>query len=182
MRSRKLAAVFFTLLLAFTGLGTTAKATSLERTLNAIEQHHLTSTLDDLDESTKTQVICLALNLYHEARGSSIADIMAVGFSTRNRTNPEQEEKHYCNVIWQPGQYEWTKRPLAGLLPKEQEAWSRMIENARRIIVDDPPDTTNGATSFYSRKITPPAWGRRALARKIIGQHVFVKMPLLGGE
>lgn len=163
------------MLIAMMGTAAKAQATPLETTLAALEQHHPAS-LSDVDTETKNQIVCLALNLYHEARGSTLADIMAVGFSTRNRTNPAKE-KGYCDVIWQKGQYEWTRRPLAGIMPRERAAWERMVENARRIIVEDLPDTTNGATSFYSRKITPPVWTRKATSRKVIGGHVYVRIP-----
>lgn len=174
MRSRKLAA-FLVLVMATTGLGTTAKSATVEQTVSAIRQNHLPDHLNDLEVSTQNQIICLALNQYHEARGSSEADIKAVGFSTRNRV--QKRSRDYCNIIWERGQYVWTTRALSGIIPREKASWSRMIDYARQIVTNDElADTTGGADSFFSRKIKTPSWAHRSPFRTPIGAHVYVRM------
>ena len=173
MRSRKIELMALFLIL-FGTFSTEAKATSPNHTITAIEQYAPPTVIETEDSETRNQVICLALNLYHEARGSTQADIMAVGFTTKNRT--VRRSKDYCGVIWEKGQYVWTTRPISGQLPKEKATWNKIVANAREIITQDLPDPTRGADSFYSRRITPPAWARRSSIRIPIGGHVYVRM------
>jgi spore germination cell wall hydrolase CwlJ-like protein len=121
MRSRKIAAVIYTLILMFAGIGTTAKSATMENVLTAIHSNYQPASISDMETAKQDEIICLALNQYHEARGSTAADIMAVGFSTRNRVT-KSASKSYCSTIWERGQYVWTKRPVKGILPKENAA------------------------------------------------------------
>ncbi len=175
MRSRKIAAAFSVLTLALCGLGTAAKSATLDQTVNVIREQHLPETLNDLEVSTQNQIICLALNQYHEARGSSEADIKAVGFSTRNRV--QKKASDYCKIIWERGQYVWTTRAVSGIIPREKASWSRMIDYARQIVTNDElADPTGGADSFFSRKIATPKWAHRSPFRTPIGAHIYVRM------
>lgn len=156
------------------GATSTSQAASLDQTLNFIRESHLPDSLNDLEVSTQNQILCLALNQYHEARGSTAADIKAVGFSTRNRV--QRKDRTYCDIIWEKGQYEWTKRAISGIAPREKAAWTRMIDYAREIVVNtDLTDPTGGADSFFSRKIAPPPWARRSSHKVPIGAHVYVR-------
>jgi hypothetical protein len=175
MRSRKLALLFCFIFLAFSGLGTKAKSASLDNVLTAIHRNYEPTVINDLDDTQQNEIICASLNLYHEARGSSTNDVQAVGFSTRNRARASGNS--FCGVIWEKGQYVWTKRPLSGIMPRDRATWSRMIEIARSIVMDDTlDDPTHGADSFFSRKILAPAWARKSPIRIPIGGHVYVKL------
>lgn len=176
MRSRKTAAVLYiALTLAFTSFGATAKSATIEQATQAIHQSLDITPISDLEVTQQDEVICLALNQYHEARGSSEQDIKAVGFSTRNRVRASDSHS-FCKTIWEKGQYVWTKRSVSGLLPREKGSWLRMLTFAKTIVVnDDLDDPTNGADSFYSRKIHPPAWTHRSRIHLIIGAHVYVR-------
>lgn len=179
MRSRKTAAVIIALGLAFAGLGSTAKSATIDQATQAIHKNYDLTPISDLEEDTQNQIICLALNQYHEARGSSVADIKAVGFSTRNRVQRDPDSHDFCAAIWEKGQYVWTKRPVKGLLPRDKASWLRMIEFARDIVTDATlDDPTHGADSFYSRKIHAPAWTHRSPIHLVIGAHVYVRMLL----
>ena len=46
-------------------------------------------------------VMCLALNLYHEARGESLAGNLAVGFVTMNRVADPRYPDTVCGVVKQ---------------------------------------------------------------------------------
>ena len=175
MRSRKTAAVLIAFTLAFAGFGATAKSATIEQTTQAIQDNYDISTISDLEASTQNEIICLALNQYHEARGSTEADIKAVGFSTRNRVR-DSESHSFCKAIWEKGQYVWTKWSLVRILPREKASWLRMLVFARDIVTkDDLDDPTNGANSFFSRKIRPPAWAHRSRIHLVIGAHVYVR-------
>ena len=135
--------------------------------------------VENLDPDTRDQVVCLALNLYHEARGSTKADLYAVGFVTKNRVNSDNHADTYCAVIWEKQygvtQFSWTKQTLSHLLPKEKASWRRCLEIAYQIVTDDDlTDTTHGAKSFFNPVVVTPKWAVHAKKRTRIGAHVYV--------
>jgi spore germination cell wall hydrolase CwlJ-like protein len=180
MRLRKIAPVFLFLSLFFS---TPASAASEIQTVNAIQSSpRHASALDGLDETQKKEATCLALNLYHEVRGSTKADIMAVGFVTRNRLKATRNgPTTFCEAIWERSragpQYSWTIRPTQSLLPREIDSWNKMVQYAVQIMDNSRADTTGGANSFYSKKLGIPRWTRKATSRQTIGAHVYVRIP-----
>src|SRR3954453_7903943 len=52
----------------------------------------------DLPPGLRRQVLCTALNVYHEARGSTRRDQIGVALVTRNRA--PHERRSYCAVVW----------------------------------------------------------------------------------
>lgn len=176
MRSRKIATAFFFVLsmLTTTFIGTAVKASTPASTLAAIEQSAPTKSIDDLDGTTRNQVLCLALNIYHEARGSTQADIMAVGHTTKNRTI--YRKKDFCAVIFEKNQYDWVRKPISQQMPKDNKSWERMVAVARRFVTEEMSDPTKGADSFYSRRRSPPAQALRSSIHVLIGGNVYYKM------
>ena len=172
MRSHKTASFVF--ILALFGLGTTAKSATLENTLSAIHKNYQPESINDLEKTQQDEIICLALDQYAEARGSTTADIMAVGFSTRNRVTKGSHS--FCKTIWEKGQYIWTRKPVKGILPKENASWLRMVNYAKQIVTqDDLDDPTHGADSFYIKRLRP-AWARRSPIHLMIGAHIYVRL------
>jgi N-acetylmuramoyl-L-alanine amidase len=54
-----------------------------------------------------TQTLCLAENIYHEARGESFRGKLAVALVTINRTKSKAFPNTLCAVVKQPGQFSW---------------------------------------------------------------------------
>lgn len=167
MRYNNIAAVLVAMLMATT----TAKAASLDLTLSSVTTNE---SIRSLTPTTRNDVTCLALNMYHEARGSTYEDILAVGLSTRNRVT--HYKKTYCQIIWERGQYVWTTRDISGIIPKEKATWHRLLKIAHEVVDNQHEDFTNGATSFYSAKLaSPPRWARNRNAMRI-GAHFYVRV------
>ncbi|HIE75488.1 MAG TPA: cell wall hydrolase, partial [Gammaproteobacteria bacterium] len=55
------------------------------------------------------EVGCLALNIYHEARGESHDGQVAVAAVTLNRMQSASYPDTVCGVVWQPHQFSWTR-------------------------------------------------------------------------
>jgi N-acetylmuramoyl-L-alanine amidase len=53
---------------------------------------------------------CLAEAIYHEARGESKLGQQAVALVTLNRTKHSRYPKSICAVVYQKGQYSWTRK------------------------------------------------------------------------
>lgn len=66
----------------------------------------------EIPSETAMQKHCLALNIYHEARGEvteySYENWLVVAMITRNRIDNPYYPNKWCKVIYQPSQYEWT--------------------------------------------------------------------------
>lgn len=124
----------------------------------------------DLSRREVMDLVCMSLNIYHEARGTSHNNQLAVALVTRNRQNVIGGS--ICHVVYQPRQFSWTARRPGR--PAERQAW----ETAQRIAymvmhTEGVHDITYGATHFHERTIRPD-WSRRAITRRVIGAHVFM--------
>ena len=51
---------------------------------------------------------CLAMNIYHEARGERMEGQIAVAQVTLNRAAHEEWPSTICDVVYQPKQFSWT--------------------------------------------------------------------------
>jgi spore germination cell wall hydrolase CwlJ-like protein len=133
--------------------------------------------VESLPPATKRETYCLALNLYHEARGTSADGLEAVGHVTLNRVRSPHFPGSVCGVVWQRAQFTWTRYPLTRLIPREDAAWRRCLSLAHRLLTDPPADITRGATHFYAPRAVNPAWAKRARKHGSFGGHAFVSLP-----
>jgi N-acetylmuramoyl-L-alanine amidase len=122
----------------------------------------------------KQQIICLANNIYHEARGETEQGQLAVGLVTMNRVN--QSGKTVCEIVHErkPGcQFSWT---CAKVAIKEQEAYNNIVAKSMQIISGDVKDFTNGAT-FYHATYVNPFWSKHKDFKRVarVGRHIFYK-------
>lgn len=130
-------------------------------------------------EDRRREVLCMSLNVYHEARGSTSRDQEAVAHVTKNRVGTGLWGNTVCAVVLARSQFSWTTFSEGRTVPRETQAWIRAQETAYRVYSDETAqDLTNGATHFYAASMrNPPAWASRGISRQRIGQHVYVRMP-----
>jgi N-acetylmuramoyl-L-alanine amidase len=160
-----------------------APAAAVEQyTFNTRNAQHTIFDPQTLDSQLANDIICLALNIYHEARGTPYENQLAVALVTRNRA--QLLGRSYCDVVWERGfvratgrwigQFSWTTRVSSRRLDKP--CWDRVQQIAMMVITDhDLPDITNGATHFFESVITP-SWSRAASHRRVIGAHTFIRI------
>jgi spore germination cell wall hydrolase CwlJ-like protein len=112
---------------------------------------------------SESDFICLAKNIYHEARGESYKGQLAVALVTLNRVNSGEFENTICKVIAEPNQFTWySKQPKI----TDQEAWSKAKEIAKIAIIHYTKEKDFISNALYFR--TKPK--RSALK---IGNHYF---------
>lgn len=114
-------------------------------------------------------LMCLALNIYHEARGEPIEGQIAVAMVTMNRA--DWDTGSVCDVVYERKQFSWTNR-LADFTPQEPTAWAVAKRVANRVIQGQHEDITDGATHFHTRSVRP-VWRHSLKKTKTIGAHVF---------
>ena len=125
-----------------------------------------------------TALLCMALNVYHEARGESIAGQIAVAQVTMNRAGQEQ---NVCNVVLEPNQFSWTRKLVKGKrvtkrgMPTDMEAWNHALTISQVVLTGVIPDFIGGA-KFYHEKTHRPSWRRQMTMIASIGNHTFYRL------
>lgn len=126
-------------------------------------------------------LVCLALNVYHEARGESLAGQYAVAHVTMNRVHADQWPSDVCAVVKQGGerrfkcQFTWWCDGRSDKA-RDRVRWHMAVNVSRRVL-GGAPDITQGATHYFNpdkvRRI--PSWARRLIPTGRIGNHVFYR-------
>ena len=125
-----------------------------------------------LSHRTERELMCLARNIYHEARGQSEANQLAHIW-----------DRTICEVVFEShrvngrrvAQFSWTIKSHAR--PMERDAWDLAQRLAWRVyLASDSDDITRGATHFHERHVRPD-WSQRGVHRQHIGAHVFMRIP-----
>ena len=136
------------------------------------------SPLTKAPEDVRKDLACLALNVYHESRGSVLIDKVGTAFVAMNRlTKAYRGAKTICDVIWQLSQFSWTNDGRSDF-PKDDQAWieaqfvALMVFWADRFDLDDP---TNGATHYVRHDIfNDVPWTKRAVWTNRLGDHIYM--------
>jgi len=127
-------------------------------------------------------ILCIALNVYFEARSEDLLGKVAVGSVVMNRVFSSSFPDTACDVVYQ-AEYlgEWPKRHRCqfswfcdGLSdnPKETEEWTQAYAVATWIYGIGLPDITEGALWYHSNDVSPK-WATPDYTQ--IGSHKFYK-------
>lgn len=135
-------------------------------------------------ELVTAATFCLAMNIYHEARGEPLAGQLAVALVVTNRVESPRFPDTVCSVVKQ-GKY-WNGNPIRnkchfswwcdGLsdTPKDDEAWAEAIHLAWNV-QHDVIDITEGATHYFNPDKANPYWAKDEDFIIKIGSHSFYK-------
>jgi N-acetylmuramoyl-L-alanine amidase len=148
------------------------------------------------------QMICLATNIYHEARGESVNGKFAVGNVTLNRVNHKNYPNTICGVVYQASykenwkgkmvprrhkcQFSWfcdgksdtivLKTAEGKIIKGNMVAWEESLTVASSLLKHDIFDNTYEATHYYNDKLADPHWATAYQKVAYIENHVFHKM------
>ena len=121
---------------------------------------------------------CLALNIYHEARGEPLQGKIAVGHVVLNRVAAQRFPAQVCAVVQQGGerrryrcQFSWWCDGRSDQ-PRDVAAWRESLLVAlliRRGATDDP---TRGALWYHADTVSP-YWAKIFKPNTKIGRHIF---------
>lgn len=127
-------------------------------------------------------LLCLAMNIYHEARGQPILGQYAVALVTMNRA---KDREKVCSTVFAPMQFSWTNgtaRKTKGgwliapsLKPKEDHAWWVANRIALMTLEGRMIDITKGASHYHNLSVKPDwTFGRKPVHR--LGSHIFYRL------
>ena len=152
--------------------------------LNQIKQKGLVdSKIKNMNKQLQDSTLCLALNIYHEARNSSIEDMIGVSLTVFSRLIDGQYvnakvSNNLCNVIFADNQYSWTSNE--NNLPREKKAW-KLSQSIAYTMVSDRDILFNVKDLHYKhyveRKLynsTSNSWYNKATHIRTIGKHIYL--------
>ena len=159
-----------------------------------------TPAMIEAPEDKSASVDCLALNMYHEARGQGSAGLLAVSSVVMNRVKDKRFPNTICEVVHQgPTRESWKTRqtsdpndakfyPIKNRCqfswycdgksdePRDKKTYKRILTIAKSIVYNDINfiDITDGAT-FYHADYVKPAWAKVKTRTTRIGNHIFYR-------
>jgi N-acetylmuramoyl-L-alanine amidase len=122
-------------------------------------------------------ILCLALNVYHEARGESDEGQQAVAQVTLERA--EWKVENVCEVVFAPRQFSWTNGLRAGrvspdrLMPNEETAWKDALFVAHLALGGKLEHPLPQGSKHYHRADVRPVWRHGLTPFGVIGSHIF---------
>ena len=134
----------------------------------------------------KTALICMALNVYYEARNQPIEGQMAVTYTILNRVVDSRFPDKICDVVQQGKHSRITGKPLRHKCqfswycdgrtdtPKDLDAyrWAEII--VRHVWEQRHNDLTDGSTHYHSIDVKPD-WAKSKTFLARIGDHLFYR-------
>ena len=136
----------------------------------------------------ETALMCMALNMYHEAKNQSMLGQLAVGQVVMNRVEDKRVPDNVCDVITEAVTYKGTDKPV---LHKCQFSWycdgqkdepdfdSKEWWDAKEyasIVLSGTImlDVTEGATHYHATYVRP-AWAKTKTKTTRIDRHIFYR-------
>ncbi|WP_163832032.1 cell wall hydrolase [Spartinivicinus ruber] len=120
-----------------------------------------------------TDLQCLTLNIYHEARGEGLIGMLAVGEVTLNRVNDKRWPSSICAVVYQEKQFSWTHDKLPDAMKEPESAYlSHLV--AKELLAGTKLNLTKGATHYHANYVRP-YWAESLIRTTTINNHIFYK-------
>ncbi|HEU4704941.1 MAG TPA: cell wall hydrolase [Sphingomicrobium sp.] len=122
------------------------------------------------------QAQCIAVAVYHEARGESLDGQLAVAKVIMNRALSGKYPGSWCGVVKQPWQFSFVN-PRTGQLPSVDEgsaAWRKAL-GVTRLAINNAVPTLTPDVLWYHADYVAPSWGRRLSFVQKIGTHIFYR-------
>jgi len=123
-----------------------------------------TTCFKEPEKINKTEMQCLAENVYHEARGEPWEGQLMVARVTLNRV---KQFGSICKAVYAPNQFSWTSAPKE-ILDYTAFEIAKAAASAARFVVSP-------ATHFHTTKVNPK-WANKLTKLETINNHVFYKI------
>jgi spore germination cell wall hydrolase CwlJ-like protein len=126
--------------------------------------------------SLDEQANCMAVAIYHEARGESLEGQLAVARVIMNRAASGKDPPSWCGTVKQPWQFSFVN-PRTGQMPGvnvNSASWRKAQAITRLAIANVVPSLSNDVL-WYHADYVAPSWGRRLSFVSKIGTHIFYR-------
>ena len=135
----------------------------------------------------ETALMCMATNIYHEAKNQPMAGQIAVAQVVMNRVNDNRYPDNVCDVVKQgltykngkvvlgKCQFSWYCDGKKDDVDKKSEKWRNSLRYASMVITNRVTlDITEGATHYHATYVRP-AWARTKTKTVRINRHIFYR-------
>lgn len=125
----------------------------------------------DAPASLDSELNCLAVGIYYEAKSEPLAGQLAVADVILNRTESGRFPRSVCGVVTQRGQFSFVR---GGKLPTppSNTQWKKALAVAQVAIKDQWDSPVPEALYFHARYVKP-SWKRARVGS--VGNHVFYR-------
>ena len=128
------------------------------------------ATAPQLDEQSK----CIAVAVFHEARGESAEGQLAVARVIMNRAASGLYPADWCSVVKQPWQFSFVRSGLFPYTDENSSAWHRAVGITQLATSGAVPTLTTDVLWYHANYVAP-SWGRRLNRAATIGAHIFYR-------
>ena len=132
-------------------------------------------------------LVCIALNVYHEARDQPFIGQVAVAQVVMNRVYDDRYPNTDCEVVKQGPTYSWTDGfPVRNRCqfswycdgksdkPKDSTAWMDAMRIAHGVYYGNLDDFVEGATHYHATYVQPE-WAESKTKVVQIADHIFYR-------
>jgi len=117
---------------------------------------------------------CIAVAVYHEARGESLEGQLAVARVIMNRAASGRYPSTWCQVVKQPWQFSFVRNYQFPRTDTSSAAWQKAVGVTRLAMANAYPSLSNDVLWYHADYVSP-SWGRRLSRVDKIGTHIFYR-------
>ena len=135
--------------------------------------NELLNTFENTQAWTAEDHVCLAKNIYFEARNESLRGQIAIALVTMRRVQDPRWPNTVCGVVYQNKQFSWYSDGLSDR-PKNHKKFETIALIASAILSTDTQiyDFTYGSTHYHADYVAP-YWTKDMVKQAKIDTHIF---------
>jgi len=117
---------------------------------------------------------CIAVAVYHEARGESVEGQLAVAQVIKNRAASGQYPADWCGVVKQPAQFSFVRHGQFPSVDVNSDAWRKAV-GITRLAVANAVESVPKDCLWYHANYVAPRWSYNLQRVEKIGAHIFYR-------
>jgi Cell Wall Hydrolase len=117
---------------------------------------------------------CIAVAVYHEARGESLEGQMAVARVIMNRAASGKYPTSWCGVVKQPWQFSFVRHGQFPSVDQSSAAWHKAL-GVTRLAVSNAVQSVPTDCLWYHADYVAPRWRNNLQRVEKIGAHIFYR-------
>ena len=117
---------------------------------------------------------CIAVAVYHEARGESVEGQLAVARVIMNRAASGKYPASWCGVVKQPWQFSFVRNGRFPSVDRTSDEWRKAL-GVTRLAVANAVQSVPTDCLWYHADYVAPSWGRNLSRVQKIGAHIFYR-------
>lgn len=123
-----------------------------------------------VNRNDREDLICLAMNVYFEARNSTFRDKISTSYVVKNRVDADRYPPTICDVVWDYKQFSWTNDGKSDY-PTDADSWYE-AQHIALLVQDGILENEIGDYTHYHAYYVNPKWSQEEKVR--IGAHYYM--------